>query len=38
MHKIQEIRCKCCGKLLAKVVKFEQLQIKCLRCKTINYY
>lgn len=32
---MKEIRCKCCNRLLAKAV-FEQIEIKCPRCKTLN--
>ncbi|AUZ85777.1 Com family DNA-binding transcriptional regulator [Methylophaga nitratireducenticrescens] len=30
-----QCRCKRCGRLLAKA-KFERLEIKCPRCKTLN--
>mgnify|MGYP003932364651 CR=1 FL=1 len=33
---MEEIRCTRCGRLLAKA-KFEKLEIKCPRCKRINY-
>ncbi|WP_084616501.1 Com family DNA-binding transcriptional regulator [Marinomonas sp. S3726] len=33
---MQEIRCRCCGRLLAKA-KYLELEIKCSRCKTINF-
>ena len=33
---MQNIKCRCCFKLLAKVGKFDQIEIKCPRCKTIN--
>ncbi len=33
---MQLIRCKSCNKLLAKAV-YKQLEIKCTRCKTINF-
>lgn len=32
---MNEIRCLGCGRLLAKA-KYEQLEIKCPRCKTLN--
>ena len=33
---MQEIRCGCCGRKLAMGI-FIELQIKCGRCKTINF-
>lgn len=33
---MQEIRCRCCGRLLAKA-QFQELEIKCSRCKTLNF-
>lgn len=32
------IRCQICVKLLAKSGKFDNLQIKCPRCKTLNHF
>ncbi|MEW4983055.1 MAG: Com family DNA-binding transcriptional regulator [Cycloclasticus sp.] len=31
-----EVRCNRCSKLLAKAL-FKQIEIKCTRCKTINF-
>ncbi|MDN5621665.1 MAG: Com family DNA-binding transcriptional regulator [Acinetobacter sp.] len=33
---MQNIKCRCCFKLLAKIGKFDHIEIKCPRCKTIN--
>ncbi|WP_371416487.1 Com family DNA-binding transcriptional regulator [Actinobacillus suis] len=38
MQNLKEIHCKCCNKLLAKAKHIQSLQIKCLRCKTINHF
>lgn len=38
---LQEIRCKCCKKLLARTKNnqyLEYLEIKCTRCKTLNVF
>ncbi|MFY1006068.1 Com family DNA-binding transcriptional regulator [Pasteurella multocida] len=35
---MQEIRCKCCKKLLARAIDMQFLEIKCTRCKTINTF
>jgi len=36
---MQELRCKKCGKLLAKVDKVSKgIEIKCSRCKEVNKY
>ncbi|MHA3081368.1 Com family DNA-binding transcriptional regulator [Acinetobacter sp. ANC 5502] len=32
------IKCRNCSKLLAKVKGFNELEIKCPRCKNINSY
>ncbi|WP_197495451.1 Com family DNA-binding transcriptional regulator [Gallibacterium salpingitidis] len=36
--KIQECRCKCCKKLLARTINAQFLEIKCVRCKTVNTF
>ncbi|HAS03299.1 Com family DNA-binding transcriptional regulator [Pasteurella multocida] len=36
MQKSKEYRCKCCKKLLARAKDVQKLEIKCVRCKTIN--
>ncbi|WP_418067114.1 Com family DNA-binding transcriptional regulator [Rodentibacter caecimuris] len=36
MQKLKEIRCKCCKKLLARAENIQHLEIKCVRCKTLN--
>ncbi|AGI32269.1 TPA: Com family DNA-binding transcriptional regulator [Mannheimia haemolytica] len=33
-----EIRCKYCQKLLAKAKDVQHLEIKCVRCKSINKF
>ncbi|WP_099045255.1 Com family DNA-binding transcriptional regulator [Actinobacillus succinogenes] len=38
MQGLKEIRCKCCNKLLARTKNVQFLEIKCVRCKTINKY
>lgn len=38
MQKIKEFRCECCKKLLARAKDAQLLQIKCVRCKTINQF
>ncbi|MFD0966871.1 Com family DNA-binding transcriptional regulator [Seminibacterium arietis] len=35
-QKLTDIRCKCCNKLLAKAGSLTHLEIKCVRCKTVN--
>ncbi|AWM80748.1 Com family DNA-binding transcriptional regulator [Gammaproteobacteria bacterium ESL0073] len=35
---LKEFRCKKCHKLLAKISDYSELEIKCNRCKQINYY
>ncbi|WP_155275169.1 MULTISPECIES: Com family DNA-binding transcriptional regulator [Gallibacterium] len=35
---MQEIRCKCCKKLLARAENIQNLEIKCTRCKVINTF
>lgn len=35
---LKEFRCKNCHKLLAKVSDYSEVEIKCNRCKQINYY
>ncbi|MFT0694130.1 Com family DNA-binding transcriptional regulator [Acinetobacter bereziniae] len=35
---MQNLKCKCCFKLLAKTSKFNQIEIKCPRCKTLNNF
>lgn len=32
------VRCCACQKLLAKAGEFKNLQIKCVRCKTVNHF
>ncbi|OXS19881.1 Com family DNA-binding transcriptional regulator [Pseudomonas fluorescens] len=34
---MQEIRCGHCGRKLAAVREFTELQIKCPRCRTLNH-
>ncbi|WP_306291876.1 Com family DNA-binding transcriptional regulator [Rodentibacter trehalosifermentans] len=38
MQKLKEIRCKCCKKLLARAENIQYLEIKCVRCKTLNQF
>ncbi|OOF65118.1 Com family DNA-binding transcriptional regulator [Rodentibacter sp. Ppn85] len=38
MQKLKEIRCKCCKKLLARAENIQHLEIKCVRCKTLNQF
>lgn len=33
---MENLKCRCCFKLLAKIGMFDQIEIKCPRCKTIN--
>lgn len=35
---LKEFRCKKCRKLLAKISDYSEIEIKCNRCKQINYY
>ncbi|MDH1070215.1 Com family DNA-binding transcriptional regulator [Acinetobacter johnsonii] len=35
---MQNLKCQCCFKLLAKVGAFDALEIKCPRCKTLNTF
>lgn len=35
---MQNLKCQCCYKLLAKIGSFEEIEIKCPRCKTINEF
>lgn len=35
---MQVIKCRCCYKLLAKIGQFDQVEIKCPRCKSFNVY
>lgn len=35
---LKQLRCKKCNKLLAKISDYSELEIKCNRCKQINYY
>lgn len=35
---LKEFRCKKCRRLLAKISDYSELEIKCNRCKQINYY
>nr|WP_248915877.1 Com family DNA-binding transcriptional regulator [Pseudomonas moorei] len=37
MQMMQEIRCGHCGRKLAAVLGFIELQIKCPRCRTLNH-
>ncbi|WPN60436.1 Com family DNA-binding transcriptional regulator [Pseudomonas sp. P9_31] len=37
MQMMQEIRCGQCGRKLAAVRGFLELQIKCPRCRTLNH-
>lgn len=34
---LNEFRCKKCRKLLAKVSDYSDVEIKCSRCKQLNY-
>ncbi|MFN4366498.1 MAG: Com family DNA-binding transcriptional regulator [Acinetobacter sp.] len=33
---MENLKCRCCFKLLAKIGLFNEIEIKCPRCKTIN--
>lgn len=35
---MQNVKCKCCFKLLAKIGTFDRIEIKCPRCKTLNNF
>lgn len=35
---MQNLKCQCCFKLLAKVNAFNVLEVKCPRCKTLNTF
>ncbi|WP_081401285.1 Com family DNA-binding transcriptional regulator [Acinetobacter tandoii] len=35
---MQNLKCQCCFKLLAKVGAFDTIEVKCPRCKTLNTY
>lgn len=35
---MQNLKCQCCFKLLAKIGIFDQIEIKCPRCKTLNSF
>ncbi|WP_081401338.1 Com family DNA-binding transcriptional regulator [Acinetobacter seifertii] len=35
---MQNINCRHCFKLLARIGHFDSLEIKCPRCKTLNIY
>ncbi|WP_126301226.1 Com family DNA-binding transcriptional regulator [Mannheimia haemolytica] len=35
---LKELRCQCCNKLLAKAKNVQNLEIKCVRCKSINQF
>ncbi|MDO3665044.1 Com family DNA-binding transcriptional regulator [Acinetobacter higginsii] len=35
---MQNLKCRCCLKLLAKIGQFDQIEIKCPRCKTLNNF
>ncbi|HEM7785391.1 TPA: Com family DNA-binding transcriptional regulator [Acinetobacter baumannii] len=35
---MQNLKCQCCFKLLAKSAAFDQIEIKCPRCKTLNTF
>ncbi|WP_081407291.1 Com family DNA-binding transcriptional regulator [Acinetobacter sp. A47] len=35
---MQNLKCHCCLKLLAKIGQFDQIEIKCPRCKTLNNF
>jgi phage FluMu protein Com len=34
---METVKCRSCSKLLAKIGRYDQLEIKCPRCKTLNY-
>ncbi|ASO72533.1 MULTISPECIES: Com family DNA-binding transcriptional regulator [Acinetobacter] len=35
---MQNLKCQCCFKLLARTDGFNQIEIKCPRCKTLNTF
>ncbi|MDF2419150.1 Com family DNA-binding transcriptional regulator [Acinetobacter beijerinckii] len=35
---MQNLKCQCCLKLLAKIGYFDRIEIKCPRCKTLNQF
>lgn len=35
---LKQFRCKKCNKLLAKISDYSEIEIKCNRCKQLNYY
>ncbi|WKT01003.1 Com family DNA-binding transcriptional regulator [Gallibacterium salpingitidis] len=35
---MKDLRCVCCKKLLARAINAQQLEIKCVRCKTLNTF
>ena len=35
---MENLKCRCCFKLLAKIGLFNEIEIKCPRCKTINEF
>ncbi|OGC31412.1 hypothetical protein A2232_03935 [candidate division WOR-1 bacterium RIFOXYA2_FULL_46_56] len=35
---LQEFRCRCCNRMLAKIEECRIIEIKCPKCKTINLY
>ncbi len=35
---MQNMKCRCCFKLLAKIGHFDLIEIKCPRCKTLNTF
>ncbi|MNM39811.1 Mu-like prophage protein Com [compost metagenome] len=37
MAALRNIRCGDCAKLLARAARFDELQIKCPRCGTLNH-
>ncbi len=35
---MQEFRCRCCNRMLAKIEECRIVEIKCPKCKTINLF
>ena len=35
---LDEFRCKFCNRLLAKVEKGSRVEVKCPKCRTVNFY
>ncbi|WP_353675167.1 Com family DNA-binding transcriptional regulator [Acinetobacter towneri] len=35
---MQNLKCRCCFKLLAKAGAFDTIEVKCPRCKTLNTF